>query len=82
MKRQIPSLEILFEVTIPLKWLVGYWEISEEHLHFYGGPVNSSTKYFNFMSVELRILFALTLGNSPTGDKQLYEHFGSLNPER
>ena len=38
-----------------------------------------STKYFNFKSVNLRTLFALTLGNLPTGDKQLDEHFDSMN---
>ena len=37
------------------------------------------TKYFNFTSVDLRTIFALTLGNLPTGDKQSYEHFGSTN---
>ena len=47
-ERQIPSLEILFQVTIPLKWFVGYREISEKHFWFCGGLVNSSTKYFNF----------------------------------
>ena len=36
-----------------------------------------STKYFNFTSVDLKTLFALTLGNLPTGDKHSYEHFGS-----
>ena len=47
-ERQIPSLGILFQVTIPLKQLVGYREISEKHLSFCSGPINSSTKYFNF----------------------------------
>ena len=31
------------------------------------------------LSVDLKTLFALALGNLPTGDKQLYKHFGSTN---
>ena len=40
-ERQIPSLGMLFQVTIPLERLVGYREISGKHLHFCRGPVNS-----------------------------------------
>ena len=43
------------------------------------GKVDINTKFFNFKSVDLRMSFALTLGNSPSGDKQPYEHFGSTN---
>ena len=80
------SLGNTLQVTIPLKRLVGYWEISEKHLHFFGGPVNlytsSSVAAQNILISRVSIwerLFALTLGNLPTGDKQLYEHFGSTN---
>ena len=75
-----------FQVTIPLKRLVVYREISENHLHFFGGPVNlytsSSVAAQNISISRVSIwehLLALTLRNLPTGDKQLYEHFGSLN---
>ena len=71
--------------TIPLKRLVGYRKISEKHLHFFVGPVNlytsSSVAAQNILisRVDLRTLFALTLRNLSTGDKQLYEHFSSTN---
>ena len=82
-ERQIPSLEILFQVTILIKPLVRYQEISEKQLHFCGGPVNSLwapvLQHKIFKSVDLRTLFALPLRNLPTGDKQPYKHFGSTN---
>ena len=75
-----------------MKWLVGYGEISEKHLRSFGGPtvyepqMCRSTKYFNFrgyFNFDLGALFALPLGNFPTGDKQPYKNFGSTNnPER
>ena len=65
---------------------VGYREISEKHLHFCGGPVNGLYTSSSFTAqnilisrVNLRTLFTLTLWNLPTGNKQSYKHFGSMN---
>ena len=70
-----PHVLILFQVTIPLKGLVGYREISGKQSRFCGGPVNSlwsntssgvaAQKYFNFKSVDSGALFTLALGNLP-----------------
>ena len=77
-----------FQVTIPLKRLVSYREISENHLHFFG-PVNFYTSSsvaaqdILISSVDFRTLFALTR-ESPHWRQATIRtfRFNELNPER
>ena len=82
-EKQIPSLGILFQVTIPLEGLVGYQEISGKHLRFCGGTssgVTAQNILISRVSIQERYLLSHS-GNSPLATIRTFR-FNELNPKR
>ena len=81
-EKQIPSLGILFQVTIPLEGLVGYREISGKHLRFCGGTssgVTAQNILISRLSIQERYLLSHS-GVSPLATIRIFR-FNELNPK-